>query len=118
MTDSPGAGPEPRPNLNVEGLLSDSGLGGFQNIFEWARTSLSGSTVEGVAGGGAVRITITGEREIVAVTIDPEVFASGDASTLEELVLAAAADGYVKAEARRSSSIGSLLQQLGVEGVG
>lgn len=111
MTDSP-AGQQPDPNMNLEGLLSDSGLGGLQNILEQARTSLTAATLEGVAGGGAVRVTMTGERKIVGVTIDPEVFASGDAATLEELVLAAAADAYAQSETQRTASMGSLLQQL------
>ena len=111
MTDSP-VGREPDPNMNLEGLLSDSGLGGLQDILEQARTSLAGATLEGVAGGGAVRISMSGERKIVAVSIDPEVFASGDAAMLEELILAAAGDAYARGDAQRAASLGSVLQQL------
>lgn len=115
MTDSPGPGHQPEPNLNVEGLLSESGLGGLQNILDQARTSLTGATMEGVAGGGAVRITMSGERKITGVSIDPEIFESGDPAILEELILAAAADAYSRADAQRAASLGSLLQQLGGE---
>src|SRR3970040_1349359 len=63
MTDSP-AGREPDPNMNLEGLLSDSGLGGLQDILEQARTSLAGVTVDGGAGGGAVRVSMSAARTI------------------------------------------------------
>jgi nucleoid-associated protein EbfC len=111
MTDSRGSESDPHA-ISLEGLLSGAGQGGLQDILERTRASLIASTQEGVAGGGAVRVTVTGERKIVAVHVEPEVFASGDAAMLEELLVAAASDAYDRVETARTSSIGSLLQNL------
>lgn len=44
---------------------------------------------EGSAGGGLVRVTLNGVRELVAVSIDPQALAEGDPRLLEDLVLVA-----------------------------
>jgi DNA-binding YbaB/EbfC family protein len=48
--------------------------------------------VTGQAGGGAVRIAVTGGFEFRSVTIDPEAFEPDDVEMLQDLVLAALHD--------------------------
>src|SRR3546814_17347936 len=48
--------------------------------------------VEGVAGGGVVRIRATGTGQVLAVTIAPEVVDPDDVGMLEDLVIAALHD--------------------------
>jgi DNA-binding YbaB/EbfC family protein len=47
-------------------------------------------TAEGAAGGGLVKVTANGRREVVAVKIDPAALADGDVEMLEDLLGAAA----------------------------
>jgi hypothetical protein len=44
---------------------------------------------EGTAGGGMVRVEVTGGSKVVAVSIDPEVIDASDAHLLEDLILVA-----------------------------
>ena len=44
---------------------------------------------EGSAGGGAVTVKVNGAGDVTALSIDPELVAGGDASLVEQTVLAA-----------------------------
>jgi nucleoid-associated protein EbfC len=54
-----------------------------------AEAELAKLTVEGTAGGGAVKVVATGKQDIVSVTIDPDVVDPDDVEMLQDLVLAA-----------------------------
>lgn len=58
---------------------------------------LQALTVEGTAGGGAVKAVVTGKQEIVSVTISPDVVDPDDVEMLQDLVLAAVSDALTKA---------------------
>ena len=53
-------------------------------------------TVEGTAGGGAVKVTITGKQIVESVTIEPE--AAEEVELLQDMVLAAVNDASNKAQ--------------------
>ena len=53
-------------------------------------------TVEGSAGGGAVKVTMTGKQIVEAVVIDPE--AAEEVELLQDMVLAAVNDAADKAQ--------------------
>jgi DNA-binding YbaB/EbfC family protein len=48
--------------------------------------------VDGSAGGGVVRATVTGKQELVSVTIDPSAVDPADVEMLQDLVVAAVND--------------------------
>lgn len=61
---------------------------------------------EGVAGGGAVRVTVTGSLEFRSVTISAEAVDPDDVEMLQDLVLAALNDAMTKvAGAQRSGGL-------------
>jgi DNA-binding YbaB/EbfC family protein len=53
---------------------------------------LAAATVEGTAGGGVVRATVTGKQELVTVAIDPSAVDPSDVEMLQDLVVAAVND--------------------------
>ncbi len=54
-----------------------------------AQADLADQTVEASAGGGAVKVVMTGTQECRSITIDPGLMQSGDASMVQDLVLLA-----------------------------
>jgi nucleoid-associated protein EbfC len=56
------------------------------------QSELDGATVDGSAGGGVVRATVTGKQELVSVTIDPTAVDPNDVEMLQDLVVAAVND--------------------------
>ncbi len=57
---------------------------------------LEGLTVEGSAGGGAVKVVMTGKQIVESVTIEPE--AAEEIDLLQDMVLAAVNDASTKAQ--------------------
>jgi DNA-binding YbaB/EbfC family protein len=62
------------------------------------RESLEGMTVEGTAGGGAVTVTMNGQRDVVSLSIDPAVLEDADGEMLEDLLLSALRDAKQKSD--------------------
>ena len=57
-----------------------------------AQEQAASTVVEGVAGGGAVRIAVTGGFEFQSVTISPDAIDPDDVDMLQDLILAALRD--------------------------
>lgn len=68
---------------------------------------LGTKTVEGSAGGGAVKVTVDGHQRMTAVVIAPE--ALDDAELLSDMVLAACNDALDKSRDMAGGMMGSLL---------
>jgi DNA-binding YbaB/EbfC family protein len=71
------------------------GMGGLleqaQKMME-AQQAAAEREIEGVAGGGVVRVRTTGTGQVLSVTIDPQVVDPNDVAMLEDLVVAALHD--------------------------
>lgn len=93
--DDEGAAVPALPELPDFSAVSPDGLGGLleqaQEMMA-AQQAASEQEIEGVAGGGMVRIRTTGTGQVLGVTIAPEVVDPGDVAMLEDLVTAALHD--------------------------
>lgn len=82
-----------------------------------AQQQLAETEIEGSAGGGAVKVTISGQGELIDVSISADAIDSGDpaetASTLEDLILAAARDAYRELADIQADMMGPLAGGLG-----
>ena len=95
----------------------------MQADMQAAQDALAAETVEGSAGGGMVKVTVSGSGEVQRVSIDPSVVDPDDIETLEDLVVAAVADGLRRAAELQSSRLGAVtggldLGSLGLPGLG
>ena len=60
---------------------------------------LEASVVEGQAGAGMVKVTLSGKGELKRVVIDPSLMDKDEREVLEDLIVAAHADAKAKVEA-------------------
>lgn len=91
--------------FDIGSLLSQ--LGQVQQNLREAQEAAATQVVEGSAGGGAVRVKLTGALEFQEVNIDPSVVDPSDVEMLQDLILAAIRDGMEKASSLASDAIGS-----------
>jgi DNA-binding YbaB/EbfC family protein len=80
----------------------------MQEQFLQARATAAEAEVEGTAGGGMVKVRVTGGMEFRGVTIDPSVVDPGDVPMLEDLVLAAVRDAVARATELSEKAMGSV----------
>ena len=73
-----------------------------------AQQNAAAQTVEGVSGGGMVRIEVTGGMEFLAVHVDPKVVDPTEVDMLEDLILAAIRDAAANAHAVTQQAMGGL----------
>lgn len=85
-------------------LLSQ--LGQVQQNLRDAQQAAAAQVVEGSAGGGAVRVKVTGGLDFQEVTIDPSVL--DDVEMLQDLVLAAVRDAVEQAHSLASNALGGI----------
>ncbi len=83
-----------------------------------AQEALNDETVEGTAGGGAVKVVVTGAGELKGVTISPDVVDPEDVEMLEDLVVAAVSDGLRRAQALQQERMGAFTGGLDLGGLG
>ncbi len=76
---------------------------------------LEGLTVEGSAGGGVVKITMSGKQVVDSVAIDPE--AAEDVELLQDLVAAAINDALAKAQELAAQKMGPITGGLKIPGL-
>jgi DNA-binding YbaB/EbfC family protein len=82
-----------------------------------AQEELGKATVEASAGGGAVKVVVTGHQQLLSVKISPEAVDPEDVEMLEDLVLAAVNEGMEKARELASSQLGAITGGLNIPGL-
>lgn len=82
-----------------------------------AQAQLAAETFEGSSGGGMVKVTVTGDQQLVDLTISPEVVDPDDVEMLEDLVVAAVRQAFQAASEAASERLGGLAGGLGLGGL-
>ncbi|MBD5084888.1 MAG: YbaB/EbfC family nucleoid-associated protein [Clostridiales bacterium] len=73
-----------------------------------AQEELEAKTYEAGAGGGVVSATVSGRKELVSITIDPEAVDPDDVEMLQDLIVAAVNEALRKASDDASSQMSKL----------
>ena len=72
-------------------------------------------TVEGTAGGGVVKVVMSGKQVVESVSIDPE--AAEDVDLLQDLVAAAVNDAFTKTQELAAQKMGPITGGLNIPGL-
>ncbi|GHG60288.1 YbaB/EbfC family nucleoid-associated protein [Streptomyces griseocarneus] len=96
---------------NMQQLLKQAQK--MQQDLAAAQEQLAHTLVEGSAGGGLVKATVTGAGELQGLVIDPKAVDPEDTETLADLVLAAVRDANASAQQLQEQKLGPLAQGLG-----
>ena len=87
-----------------------------QQIQEQLQKQLDELVVEACAGGGMVTVKMNGQKHLVTVQVDPDVFATKDLEMLQDLFLAAVNEAARQVDEQLASRVGSLASGLNLSG--
>lgn len=90
----------------------------MQRQLDRVKEELKETVVEGTAGGGLVRVHVTGDRRVEKIEIDDSVVEAADREALEDLVLAALRDGLGRAEQLAQDAMGRVTGGVNLPGLG
>ena len=83
-----------------------------QEMQEKLQRELNELVVEASVGGGMVTVRMSGHKQLVGVTIDPEAMDKDDPSMLEDLIVAAVNEAGRKVEETMQGRMGSMASNL------
>jgi DNA-binding YbaB/EbfC family protein len=75
------------------------------------------TVVDGSAGGGSVTVKMNGQKQVLRVTIDPEMVKANDLEMLQDLIAAAMNDAGRKVDEAMQSKLGGMLGGMGLGGM-
>ncbi len=84
----------------------------MQQQIQKIQEELTATIVEGTAGGGAVTVTMNGQRDIQGITLKPEVVDPEDVEMLQDLILAAINDAVRAANELQEQRLGPLAKGM------
>ncbi len=98
--------------MNIMKMMSQAKA--MQDKMKDMQERLGHVIVEGAAGGGAVKLTMTCKGQCQSVTIDPSVIKADDKEMLEDLVLTAVNDARAKADSYMANETEKMMSELGL----
>lgn len=102
--------------MNMQQLMKQAQK--MQKEMQKAQEELAAAQVEGISGGGMVKVVATGSQDIVSISIDPEIVDPEDVEMLEDMVLAAIKDALANAQALAGEKMGRATGGMNLPGMG
>jgi hypothetical protein len=88
-----------------------------QQMQERLQKQMAEMTIEATAGGGMVTVVVNGHKQVLRMTIDPEVVTKDDLGMLQDLIVAAINDAQRKVDEALASRMQGLMGGLGIPGL-
>jgi DNA-binding YbaB/EbfC family protein len=88
-----------------------------QKMQEEMQKKLGQTIVEAGSGGGMVSVRMNGNKQLLSVEIDPEVFAGEDRDMLQDLIVAAVNEASRKVDEAMAGQLGDLASSLKLPGI-
>ena len=102
-------------NKKVPNVVKQAQL--MQEKMENAQQEVEKQEIEATAGGGAVTVKMNGKKEVLSVSVKPEVVDPEDVETLEDLIMVAVNDAIKKAEALMESAMSEITGNINIPGL-
>jgi DNA-binding YbaB/EbfC family protein len=82
-----------------------------------AQEDLAAQEVEGVSGGGMVKVVLTGDQSLKSIAIDPEAVDPDDVEMLEDLIIAAFTTAQKQVAELSNSTMGAITGGMNIPGM-
>jgi DNA-binding YbaB/EbfC family protein len=98
--------------MNMQQMMKQA-----QKMQEQLQKQMDATVVDATAGGGMVSLKMNGNKQLISIQIDPEVFASADKEMLQDLIVAAVNECVRKVDEALSGQLGGLTSGLKIPGM-
>ena len=98
--------------MNMQQMMKQA-----QKMQEQLQKQMDATVVEATAGGGMVALKMNGNKQLISIQIDPEVFASADKEMLQDLIVAAVNECVRKVDEVLSGQLGGLTSGMKIPGM-
>jgi len=85
----------------------------MQQMMTEAQEKLDAMEYEATSGGGMVSVKVSGKRELLSITIDPQVVDPDDVEMLQDLIMAAVNEALRKGEETRETTMSKMAPGMG-----
>ena len=89
----------------------------MQQEMSKAQEEVENSSFTASVGGGAVQATVSGKKQVTALTIQPDAVDPADVEMLQDLVISAVNEALRQAEEAMESAMGSVTGGLNIPGL-
>jgi len=89
----------------------------LQQAQERMQAEIAALKVEAASGGGMVKVEVDGQKQLLRLTIDPEVVNKDDVEMLQDLVLAAVNEASRKVDEAIQEKVGGLAGGMNIPGL-
>ena len=89
----------------------------MQEDMQAKQAELDAKEYEVSAGGGVVKVKITGKKEILNIDIDPEIVDPDDIETLSDILVAAVNEAIKKVDSTNDAEMGKITGGLSMPGL-
>ncbi|PIC68989.1 YbaB/EbfC family nucleoid-associated protein [Sporosarcina sp. P16b] len=100
---------------NMQGMMKQ--MQKMQKKMAEAQENLGNERMEGTAGGGMVKVIVSGHKEVLEVIIDPEAVDPEEVEILQDLIVIATNDAIAKAEEITNSTMGQFTKGMNLPGM-
>lgn len=100
---------------NMQGMMKQ--MQKMQKKMAEAQENLGEERMEGTAGGGMVKVIVSGHKEVLEVIIDPEAVDPEDVEILQDLIVIATNEAIAKAEEITNSTMGQFTKGMNLPGM-
>ena len=97
--------------MNIKQLMKQA-----QQMQDQMQRQMASINVEGSAGGGMIKASMNGNKELLAITIDKQVVDPEDVEMLQDLVKAAVNEAARKVDEEMQSSMGAMTGGMKIPG--
>ena len=98
--------------MNIQSMMQQA-----KEMQERLQKQMADLRVEATAGGGMVTVVVSGIKQLLSITIDPEVVSKDDVEMLQDLIVASIYDANRQVDEQLGQSMSGLMGGLKIPGL-
>ncbi len=98
--------------MNIQQMMKQA-----QQMQDRLQKQMADLRVEATAGGGMVKVVMSGQKQLLSLALDPEVVSKDDVEMLQDLIVAAVNDAHRKVDEAMSQQLGGIMGGMKIPGM-